>query len=172
MLLPRHVVDRLTFVGDVAGIRQREQQIADIEQLARGTNWAAADGKFVFFHLLAVATWTTLPCRSDMPLSFALASLFESVELKNHHVRPLVNCWANWGARSVLAIFTAWNSGAAPQVASVLASDKPVRAARRAAAADHAAARAPRRGQRARLPRPQGSALPGRYKGFVVDHAT
>lgn len=169
MLLPRHIIDRLSFKGQHAEILRREQRIADIARLARATDWSSEDGKFALFHLLVVATWTSRPCVAGMPLSAALASLFESVELKNHHVRPLANSWANWGASGVLAIFTAWNSRAAPRVASALAASQPARAARRVAAAVHAAARVPRNGQRTRLPRPTGGVLPCRYDGFIVD---
>jgi hypothetical protein len=169
MLLPRHVVDRLAFKLQFAEIGRREMQIAHIAQLACATDWASEDGRFALFHLLAVATWTSRPCTAVMPLSSALAALFESVELKNHHVRPLANSWANWGASGVLAIFAAWNSRAAPQVASALALSQPSRAARRAAAAAKETLLAPRRDQRVRLPRPIGSALPSHFSGFLVD---
>ena len=168
MLLPRHVVDRLSFKGHLAEISSRERQIATIAQLARATDWSSEDGKFALFHLFAVATWTSRPCSAGMPLSSALAALFESVELKNHHVRPLANSWANWGSSGVLTVFDAWNSSAAPKVASAIACSQPVRAARRAAAVQ-AASRSPRRGQRSRPLRPRGSSLPSRFDGFVVD---
>jgi hypothetical protein len=122
----------------------------------------------VLFRLLAVATWSSRPCRADMPLSRAIAGIFESpeYELKNHHVRPLANAWANWGASGVLDIFTAWNSAAAPHVAAAAAAAMPVRSARRAAVLARAA---PRRQVRGRLPRPIGSRLPAGLADFVVD---
>jgi hypothetical protein len=132
-------------------------EITDIGQLARGTEWASADGQFDNLHFFICLQGCRLVDHSPVSVKHA-------PKLCLH--LALV-CGVAWGARSVLAIFTAWNSGA-PQVASVLASDKSVRAARRAAAADHVAARAPHRGQRARPQRPQGSVWPGRYKASSV----
>ena len=171
LVLPRHVVDRLAFRRNFLEIHRREQLIEKVAELAKITDWLSADGKFVLFHLLAVATWTTRSCREHMPLSISLAEIFESgrFELKNHHVRPFVNCWANWGAAGVLDIFAAWNVTAAPQVAAAFEASKPERAARSAAAIVRAVAVSPRAAQRRRLPRPVGSQLPARFAGCVVD---
>jgi hypothetical protein len=88
-----------------------------------------------------------------MPLSRALAGVFEpnTFELKNHHVRPLVNGWANWGAAGVLDIFAVRNAVAAPRVAAAFV------------------AVSPRAAQCRRLPRPVGSRLPAWLNGCVVD---
>ena len=167
-VLPPHVVERLSFRRRFDELGRRESLIEHVEQLARSIDWSSADGKFVLFRLLAVATWSSRPCRADMPLSRAIAGIFESpeYELKNHHVRPLANAWANWGASGVLDIFTAWNSAAAPHVAAAAAAAMPVRSARRAAVLARAA---PRRQVRGRLPRPIGSRLPAGLADFVVD---
>jgi hypothetical protein len=171
LVLPRHVVDRLSFRHDFYELNRREELVQQIRKLADDTDWSSADGRFVLFHLLAVATWTHRPCRADMPLSRALAGVFESntFELKNHHVRPLVNGWANWGAAGVLDIFAAWNAVAAPRVAAAFVAAKPERAARSAAAIARAVAVFPRAAQRRRLPRPVGSRLPAWLNGCVVD---
>ena len=161
LVLPRHVVDRLSFEGNVHELERRESLLLRVEQLARNTEWSSADGKFALFRLLAVATWRSRPCRPDMPLSRAIAEIFESpkYELKNHHVRPLANSWANWGAAGVLAIFAAWNTTMAPREADQNEPEKPMRPARRAAAAI---------AQR-RLPRLTGSRRPARLADYVVD---
>ena len=171
LVLPRQVLERLAYKRNFLEIKQREQLIEKVAELAKTTDWLSADGKFVLFHLLAVATWTTRSCRENMPLSISLAEVFESeqFELKNHHVRPFVNCWANWGAAGVLDIFAAWNSAAAPQVTAAFEASKPERAARSAAAIARASIVSPRAGQHRRLPRPMGSRLPARFAGCIVD---
>ena len=84
----------------------------------------------------------------------------------------MVNSWVNWGATGVLSIFTAWNSAVAPRVAAALATEKSLRAARRAAAivssVSSPAGRASEQPE-PRLPRPLGSRMPPRFDGFVVD---
>ena len=152
-------------------IWNREVRISDIQRIAQSTDWESVDGKFALFHLLAAATWTSRPCRVDMPLSSALASLFESVEMKNHHIRPIANSWANWGASGILRIFESWNSVAAPGITNKAASahSQSLRAIRRREAITTANAREPNFGKRCRLPRPSGSRLPDRFRDFVVD---
>ena len=168
LVLPRHVVDRLTYSRNFGELSRREALLSRIEQLAREVDWASADGKFVLFHLLAVSSWTRRPCRPDMPLSLAIAEILESpsFELKNHHVRPMANSWANWGAAGVLDIFAAWNRALVPHAVVVSAAELSQRSSRRAAAI--ALAPQPRRTQR-RFPRPSGSRLPTALADFVVD---
>jgi hypothetical protein len=103
-----------------------------------------------------------------MPLSLAIAEILESpsFELKNHHVRPMANSWANWGAAGVLDIFAAWNRALVPHAVVVSAAELSQRSSRRAAAI--ALAPQPRRTQR-RFPRPSGSRLPTALADFVVD---
>ena len=185
-VLPRHVVDRLTYYGDAAEMARRESLVQHVEELARETDWASADGKFALFHLLAVATWTSRPCLLDMPLCLAIAEIFEcpTFELKNHHSRPLANSWANWGAAGVLSIFAAWNAAVSPlimapasMVRSLMAAcvdDSTVlggrsRSARRRRLSTRAAVvpqprQAPRRSLR--LP---GASPPARLANYVVD---
>ena len=174
LVLPRHAVDRLTFRNDFHELNRRENLVQHIRQLAEVTDWSSADGRFVLFHLFAVATWTRRSCRVDMPLSLALAELFvnETFELKNHHVRPFANSWANWGATGVLNIFAAWNAVAVPRAADASAVAKPERAARFAASIACVSVASPRAAQRRRLPRPIGSRLPTRFDGCVVDLTT
>jgi len=168
LVLPRHVVDRLSYRHLFDELSRREAVLQNVELLAQQTDWTSADGKFVLFRLLSVATWTRRPCRADMPLSKAVAEIFESpsFELKNHHTRPFVNSWANWGAAGVLSIFAAWNSAISPHLKEDAAAALPQRAARRAAAITNAA---PARRVSRHLPRPKGSRLPASLAGFVVD---
>ena len=191
-VLPRHVVDRLTYNGLHAEIARRESMLQHIAQLACTVDWTSADGKYVLFHLLAVATWTSRSCRPDMPLSLAIAAIFESpvFELKNHHVRPLANSWANWGAAGVLNIFAAWNVAMSPLVTVASAASSPLRASRRSTAIVSALPRRTRqrRTQKRRshrraavaptVPPPQkprrslrlpGSRLPAKLVPYVVD---
>ena len=172
LLLPPHVVDRLSYVGRNAEITRRERILHHVVDLAKNTNWDSADGKFALFHLLAVSTWSRRSLDAAMPLSNLVAEIFESsdFESKNHHIRPMVNSWVNWGATGVLSIFTAWNSAVAPRVAAALATEKPLRAARRAAAiVSSVSSPAGRASEQPRLPRPLGSRMPPRFDGFVVD---
>jgi hypothetical protein len=168
MMLPRHVTDRLTYTRNFEELNRRTTALQHVEQLAQSVDWASADGKYVLFHLLAVATWTSRSCRPNMPLSSAVAKIFESpaYELKNHHVRPVANSWANWGAAGVLNIFAAWNTAVSPQVEGDTAAALSQRSARRAAAIT--SAKQPRQ-MRRRLPRPTGSRLPSGLADFVVE---
>ena len=170
LILPRHIVDRLTFLGHNAELLRRERTLRSIVELASNTSWHSADGKFTLFHLLSVSTWSCRSLNNAMPLSSALAKIFESsdFETKNHHVRPMINSWANWGATGVLNIFSAWNSAVAPRVASACVAEKPLRAARRAAAII-ASAKQSDESRQPRLPRPLGNRMPSRFNGFVVD---
>ena len=117
------------------------------------------------YNLLAVSTLTRRPRRPDMLLSLAVAEIFESpsFELKNHHVRPMANSWANWGAAGVLDIYAAWNRALAPHAAAVSAAELSRRSSRRAAAI--ALAPQPRRSQRRSL---RLSRLPTALAAFVV----
>ena len=167
-ILPRHVLDRLTYTRKFGEIDRREALIQHIEALATGTDWISDDGKFVLFHLLAVATWTSRPCRHDMPLSRALASVFAApeFELKNHHIRPMANSWANWGATGVLSIFDAWNQTVSPSISAATEAARPRRTSRRAAAI--VGSPQAHRKQR-RHPRLVGSRLPSSLADYVVD---
>ena len=169
LILPRHVVDRLTFKSRFAEIALREGSIQRIRNLAQATDWSSQDGKFALFHLLATATWSRRLCRADMPLSMALAEVFEDpvYEAKNHHIRPVSNRWANMGASGVLSIFRSWNARAAPLLADSDAALKSVRDATRNAAILNM------KGQRvrktSRTPRTSGGRRPTRFADFIVD---
>ena len=179
------------YTNNFEEITRRESLLQHVEQLAHEVDWASADGKFVLFHLLAVSTWTSRPCRPDMPLSMAVAEIFESptYELKNHHVRPLANSWANWGAAGVLRIFEAWNLTMAPRVAATALDTIPIRASRRVASISSSTQplkmkrrRSPKRVRhRSRLDSPIGLSrralrrsmrLPAKLAPYVVDLTT
>ena len=115
--LPRPVLARLQYHGQTGEINKRRDVISNIGTLASCTDWASADGRFTLYHLLAVATWPLhIVSGQNMYLSRALAAVFTSVEIKNHHSRPLSNYWTCWGGRATLNIFRSWNDVADQQI--------------------------------------------------------
>jgi hypothetical protein len=91
-------------------IERLRKVAADISALASLTDWESPDGKFVLFHILAVATWPAQAAiYPDMFLSRALAHVFAATEVKNHHSRPLSNYWMCFSGKSVLSLFKTWN---------------------------------------------------------------
>jgi hypothetical protein len=153
-LLPRQTLQRLTFLGRDAEIARLRQVAADVCALASRTSWQSPDGRYSLYHLLAVATWSRRAvARQDLYLSRALAAVFSTCEMKNHHVRPLANYWASWASQGIQTIFNAWNS---TSLASTLVSPALMFVSAVPAVAmtrrDEAAATAPRRSGRARKP--------------------
>jgi hypothetical protein len=54
IVLPLHVIDRLTFWQDLSKLNRYVELVQRIRQLSDNAERSSTDGRFVLFHLLAV----------------------------------------------------------------------------------------------------------------------
>jgi len=86
-----------------------DQQAASIHNLAKQTDWHGADGAYVLFHMLLVATWSPTVCsESDHPLSHAIGRIWSSVNEPAHKLRNLANFWTRWAGTNAISMHEAW----------------------------------------------------------------
>jgi hypothetical protein len=77
-----------------------EEPAEAARQLAEQQDWDTAEGRFLFFRLLAVAPWpAAVPHSEPGPLTAALGRMFDVAVAKPHRIRPLANMWTAWSSK-------------------------------------------------------------------------